>query len=218
MGMSKSWLGRITGHDSRKSFRRPQPLSTSDDPYDHIATYLAQTPKPVLFDVGANVGQTVLRLRHLFPDGIIHSFEPSPDTFKSLESNVGRTGNTVLNNVGVGATSGTLELIENTKSDMSSFLEPADTWGAVRKRTSVPVITVDEYCLINSIDRIDLLKVDTQGYDYEVLLGSAEMLRRRTIALILVEVIFDTMYNDIRRFDDLLYLLRAAQTARGIHV
>jgi FkbM family methyltransferase len=44
--------------------------------------------------------------------------------------------------------------------------------GAVVAETPVTVTTLDEYCAANGIERIDLLKNDTQGYELEVLRGA----------------------------------------------
>ena len=46
--------------------------------------------RPVVFDVGAHVGESVLFLRRLFPASVIHSFEPSIDSFSTLERPAGR--------------------------------------------------------------------------------------------------------------------------------
>lgn len=210
--MRKSWLNTAFVEAPRIALRRagfdinryPPPPYPYSDPYEDIPKFLATVEKPMLFDVGSNIGQTIQKMNKLFPDAIIHAFEPSPDTFRNLESNVECVKNLNLNNVGVGATSGTLELIENECSYMSSFLEPGDAWGAIQKRTNVPVVTVDEYCKAHSVDQIDFLKIDTQGYDYQVLLGGAEMLNRGKIDLVMAELVFDNMYEGMERCDVLL--------------
>jgi len=51
----------------------------------------------------------------------------------------------------------------------------------------VPTITVDDYCQEHRIDRIDLLKIDVEGAEYQVLCGARRMLAERRIACCLFE-------------------------------
>jgi FkbM family methyltransferase len=179
--------------------------------YDHIRDIkrlLSATEQPIVFDVGANVGQTVATFREALPQSVIHSFEPSPTAFKKLKQHAGVWKNVHLNNVGVGSSVGSLELLENLHSDMTSFLRPGSTaWGKVVNRTEVPVLTLDSYCAKQGIQVIDLLKTDTQGYDLEVLKGCEELMRANRIQAIFCEVNFSEMYEDMPRYDQLLGFL-----------
>src|SRR6478735_4922614 len=87
-----------------------------------LVTLLDATPAPVVFDVGANVGQSVTRFRDLWASCTIHSFEPSPQTFAKLQANTGGTAGVHLVNAGVGAVPGTMMLQHNERPVMSSFL------------------------------------------------------------------------------------------------
>jgi FkbM family methyltransferase len=127
----------------------------------------------------------------MFPRAIIHAFEPSPSTFAKLETAVSTDRNVVLNNCGVGAQDGTLEFSENRNSDMSSFLPLGpEAWSEVQGKIAVPVVTVDGYCGENALSRIDVLKIDTQGFDFEVLKGADRMLSNAQIRLVFMEVTF----------------------------
>jgi FkbM family methyltransferase len=172
------------------------------DPWDDMTSFLKDEKIPVLFDIGANVGQTALTMRGMFPRAIIHAFEPSPSTFAKLETAVSTDRNVVLNNCGVGAQDGTLEFSENRYSDMSSFLPLGpEGWGQVRGKIAVPVVTVDGYCGENAVSRIDVLKIDTQGFDFEVLKGADRMLCNAQIQLVFMEVTFARLYEGLPRFD-----------------
>jgi FkbM family methyltransferase len=172
------------------------------DPWDDMTCFLKDEKIPVLFDIGANVGQTALAMRGMFPRAIIHAFEPSPSTFAKLEAAVSTDRNVVLNNCGVGAQDGTLEFTENRNSDMSSFLPLGpEGWGEVLGKIAVPVVTVDGYCGENAVSRIDVLKIDTQGFDFEVLKGADRMLSNAQIRLVFMEVTFARLYEGLPRFD-----------------
>jgi FkbM family methyltransferase len=177
------------------------------NPLMDMAQLMRADARPVIFDVGANIGQSVRKFRNRFPTSLIHSFEPIPDTFRVLESNTEPYDDVVVTHALVGAQTGTQEIIENTDSTMSSVLELGpSSWGKERARHPVPVITVDDYCDDHAIDTIDVLKIDTQGYELEVLKGAARMLERGAIHLVYLEVIFSKMYDGMPTFDQIYKL------------
>ena len=113
-----------------------------------------------------------------------------------------------LNNLALGSKSTELKFFENSCSDMSSFLSPGkDHWGEIENVITVQVDTVDRYCRQHSIREIDLLKIDTQGYDLEVLRGAEQMLSQSLIKSVLVEITFIEIYQGAPRFDEVLSFL-----------
>ncbi|HEY7312126.1 MAG TPA: FkbM family methyltransferase, partial [Gemmataceae bacterium] len=170
-----------------------------------IGRLLAGVPAPTVFDVGANTGKSVFAFRGALPTCVLHSFEPSPSTFRHLEANTQGLENVWVVNAGVGSVPGAQVLIESKHSTMSSFLRPlqlprrtviSQTEAAVvlrpahvaeRKivgRTEVPVTTLDDYCRAAHVRGIDLLKIDTQGYELEVLRGATGLMAANAIKLI----------------------------------
>ncbi len=185
------------------------------DPYRDMLRLLGSKEQPVVFDVGSNIGQTVLELRTHFTDPAIHSFEPSPSTFDRLKQRTLGIPNLHLNNVAMGATAGRRVLIESAISQMSSILEPStECWGEVVANTAVDVETLDHYCSQNKITEIDVLKIDTQGFDYAVLQGGAEMLKNRRVRLLYIELIFSDMYRGQGSFEEIY----AYATERGFRL
>ena len=57
------------------------------------------------------------------------------------------------------------------------------------------VITLDDYCREMNISKINLLKIDVQGFENQVLKGAKEILEGGVVDLILVEIIFDDCYG-----------------------
>ena len=161
----------------------------------------------VIFDVGANAGQTIKRFSEAFESPVIHAFEPSQQTFADLQRNT-RLGSVHLNNFALGAEPGTLEFNENTISDMSSFHELGpDGWGSIQRRISVEVRTIDDYCVQNRISSIDILKSDTQGFDLEVLKGASRCFSQNRIHLIYIEITFSRTYKNQPRVDEIFKFL-----------
>lgn len=182
---------------------RTSPKSLGLSPYRDMSRLVAPA-QPVVFDVGANVGQTVAKMRKYLRSPVLHCFEPTPATFAKLSERCGQLDNVYLNNVGLADRAGELELHQLDSCEMNSFLPPAeDSWGNVVAREVVPVTTIDEYCVQRSIDRIDVLKTDTQGFDLDVIKGARQMIAENRVHLIYLELIFSHMYEGLPRFDEI---------------
>jgi FkbM family methyltransferase len=164
---------------------------------------LAATPAPLIFDVGANRGQTIERFRQGFERPVIHAFEPGRAAFAELQRRYDGRPGVILNNMALGSRSESRMFLDNDHDDMSSFLEPSATaWGAITSRYPVDVITLDEYCAGRGIGRIDILKIDTQGFDLQVLAGAQGLMQASAIHLIYTEIIFSKMYEGLPRLDE----------------
>ena len=92
-------------------------------------------PDPLIFDIGANIGQSVDDFWEVFPRSNVHCFEPSPSAFASLKENYGHSPGVTLNNVAMGSVSGEMALSENEHNVMSSLLDSGSAgWGRVIDR------------------------------------------------------------------------------------
>ncbi|HEX7190042.1 MAG TPA: FkbM family methyltransferase [Thermoanaerobaculia bacterium] len=173
------------------------------DAYSDIRKIVA-TDRPVIFDVGANRGETIERFRNVFARPDIHAFEPGRDTFAELQRRCAGVPDLHLNNFALGARSESRTFLHSEPDTMSSFLEPSvDAWGQIKDRYPVEVITIDDYCTARGIERIDVLKSDTQGFDLDVLAGAERMIAKRAIQLIFMEITFSDMYKGLPRFDEI---------------
>ena len=131
-------------------------LEMGQDAYSDIKQILAEKPSPVLFDVGANVGQTIDILLNLFPVAVIHGFEPGSTAFAQLLQTHSKIPNVRLNNSALGSNIGKRAFFENSLSVMSSFLPLGpDGWGQIVDEREISIDTIDNYCLRkrNLIDR-----------------------------------------------------------------
>jgi FkbM family methyltransferase len=178
------------------------------NPLADMQRFLAHHDAPLICDVGANYGQSVRAFKQAFPRSTIHSFEPSPTTFQALSRNCRELTGVSPWNCGVGSSNATLTFHENENPDMSSFLTPGATcWGKVVRSTDVPVVTLDSFAATHGIEFVHLLKSDTQGYDFEVFKGAAELMRQNRIGMIYFEFIFSDMYASLPRFDEVFRFL-----------
>lgn len=184
---------------------------TGSSLFDDLKVILGKK-SPVCIDVGANEGQTIDHLLSRFPQCYIHSFEPSKDTFKILKEKT--YGDRVyLNNYALGRHRQRREFINYESSDLSSFLHmDANAENrfrdiAEKKREMVDIETLDHYLDQHKIENIDLLKIDTQGFDLEVLLGAEKSLQNGIINNVLIELNFIPIYEGQSSSSDVSALL-----------
>lgn len=167
---------------------------TGVDLFHDARALLGGKSDAVLFDVGANVGQTVQEFLATFHNPRILSFEPSPATFETLRAKYGGRSGICLENIALGDNDGTLPFhVTRGQSVNDSLLRP--TWEPEAKEVPVRVETLDGYCERHGIEAIDLLKIDTQGNDLNVLRGAKRLLHERRIRLFSVEVLCTAMYD-----------------------
>jgi FkbM family methyltransferase len=137
----------------------------------------------VVFDVGANIGQSFREFRRHYPGAAIYCFEPVAATFRQLTEAIGSDGNAHAFQVALAARAGDGRMKLEGSPDMFSF---ADNDYAGPSET-VKLDTIDSFCTEHAIDRIGYLKIDTEGADLDVLKGARIALAEQRIDAIEVE-------------------------------
>ena len=173
---------------------------------------------PIIFDVGGNKGQSIEKYLKIFDKPIIHSFEPIKTEFDYMCSKFRNNKNIYLNNFALGDKTEEKEFNVAAKTGNSSFnkINLGTDWLKVRSKqyntseegyiTSVQkvnIIKLDDYCKDNNISVIDLVKIDTQGYEDKVLEGSLDSIKQNKIKAIVTEIMFDNIYDKYFSFSDL---------------
>jgi FkbM family methyltransferase len=166
----------------------------------------------VIFDVGAHVGDTVAKYRSLFPKAHIHCFEPFPGSYDRLAANVAGKARTHLHRVALADREGATKLNINrsaaTNSLLSSDSRGSFYWGEHKLETesAIDVVTntVDRVRLQESIDHIDILKIDVQGAEYAVLQGADATLRQHVVDVLYMELIVAPTYIGQHRLQEYL--------------
>lgn len=159
---------------------------------------LVRHNRPLVFDVGANIGQSVDAFTKTFPECRMISFEPCASTFEILKRKVEGMKNIKPEELGLGNKKEQRSFREYSRSHMNSFLPPgkdASAYGELERESVAEISTVDDYCSEHGISVIDVLKSDAQGLDLEVLEGAAEMFRQHRIHLVYLEVVFSEIYQ-----------------------
>lgn len=153
-------------------------------------------PGMVAFDVGANIGEiSLLFSRFVGGQGQVHSFECSPNTFKRLNEivTISNRKNIKQNCICLSDAISTAELYifdDDHASWNTMANRPLHEYGIKIKPTSiqkVPTTTIDAYCESHNIQKIDLLKIDVEGAEYQVLKGASRMMREHRIQCVIFE-------------------------------
>lgn len=147
-------------------------------------------------DIGANVGYVSCSLLHKFPAAKVVSVEPQNDVFDLLRSNVGALGGTraIALNVAVGEHNGVARMrrVEGNSGACrvvdSSSKEPGS------ESTEARLVTADEVIRMAAIERIELIKIDVEGYELQVLRSLVPALLRFRPKAILFEHGGDSVY------------------------
>lgn len=160
----------------------------------------------IMFDVGANTGQTARKMREIFPSARVHSFEPVPASFQQLSLQM--AGEVTCHNFAFGSQSGQVEITATATSSGNSIQDAGKSRAPV---VSVPVETGAAFCSMQNIDRLSFLKIDTEGHDLEVLVGFLPMLVERRVDAIQVEASMNALNRRHVQLSAFLGLLEPVQ-------
>ena len=204
---------RNLGYNIRKIHKEEKIFLSFDEIYKKIFK-----KKITIFDIGGNKGQSIDRFLKYFPNAKIYSFEPLKKEFIYLKEKYDGHKNIILNNIALGERKHKKKFYINAKSATSSFnkLKKGSDWLKLRskenktklnsftlKTEKIEITTLDDYCKSNRISKIDILKIDTQGYEDKILDGSKLILKRGGISAIECEIMFDNVYNRYLTFSDI---------------
>lgn len=144
----------------------------------------------IVFDVGANVGQTASEFVQYFPSAEIHCFEPISKPFEILRNNFESNHRVHCYHQALGAENGELNIVINDDpiSTTNSLIHQGRHSQNKAKHETVEVISIDSFLVKHNIPRIDFLKIDVEGFELEVLKGAANAFDYNQVRLVLCEV------------------------------
>lgn len=160
----------------------------------------------VILDIGANIGNYTVMLRKNNISLPIFAFEPHPVAFKKLEETARKHQFTAVpEGAGESCTTTTIyDYTANGGSEHASMYK--DVFSTLRHSSAAGVVisltTIDDFVARNNIQRIALLKIDTEGNELNVLKGAVDTIRRKLADIIQIEfnemnVISRTFFRDI---------------------
>ena len=172
----------------------------------HLTSLFYQKIKPgmIAVDIGANIGY----FSALFAskDAYVHAFEPNPAMSQIIYKNIfinnvrsilikdelGRS-KSVVNQCAVGASIGTTKMDFNpyitggASLKKTAFREPVFCELDQTKSVEIDIVTLDEYAKINSLQSVDIIKIDVEGFEEEALKGAENLIRRSPELMLCME-------------------------------
>ena len=196
---------------------------------EKVLKLLVDSNSPTILDVGANNGSSLVEFKKWWPNSKVHCFEPQSECWDELDDLSNEFTNVHINKFALGnkndeskefyshdlntGISGFNKInIESKDSiDLSKLSNDSKSLENHKKtinhKRNVQVKRLDEY--INNdknINQIDLLKIDTQGYELEILEGLGTELNK--VRILITELMFYDYYEKSLSFYELESILR----------
>ena len=150
----------------------------------------------VVFDVGANVGDWTSLALKINPNAQYHCFEPSLPTFRALSAHP-FPANVTRNAFGLGAAAEERKLfVYGGGLGSNSLYFRTGLPDTQQFEETIAIRTLDDYCVEQSIESVDFVKIDVEGHELAVLKGASRMLTRGAIGAIQFE--YGGCYIDAR--------------------
>lgn len=165
--------------------------------YQHDIDRLSKifgTTVNVFFDIGANTGQTAAAALKNFPAAEVYAFEPHEPSFLALKNGISNPRCKPFN-LALSDKSGQASFFAYGNTALCNSLVEDSQYAAhshhPAKVVTVECETLDNFCKTQGVERIDVLKVDTEGHDLAVLRGAEKVLNEHRVRFLYIE--FNTM-------------------------
>jgi FkbM family methyltransferase len=152
-----------------------------------ITRYIPGFIPSVIFDVGANVGQSVKVFADAFPEAAIYAFEPVGSVFRTLAAAIEGRPRVQAFNVALSRRLGRAHITNGRTSVSNRIVESPNVFDR-RRMEAVAVTSGDAFAAEHGIDRVGFLKIDAEGHDLDVLIGFQRMLTEGRVDLLEAEV------------------------------
>lgn len=158
----------------------------------------------IVIDIGGNIGMFSAYAAKENVSGKIYAFEPIKENYEIFKENIllnNMQSNVNVNNVAVAKVAGKVEMnIFDAGNSGTSSLYNKDNKES--RKTEVEAINLENFILVNNIKRIDFLKVDCEGAEYEIILNLPKEVLN-IIDKMVIESHLNTEHDEI----DLIYFL-----------
>ncbi|MBU3578636.1 FkbM family methyltransferase [Polynucleobacter sp. 73C-SIWE] len=132
----------------------------------------------IFLDLGSHIGfYALIAARIVGETGHVYAFEPTPATRDTLDKNVidnGLKNIITVESFGVSDCSKNVNFIVNSDSSECNKISQFDE--GVENLIKIKTISIDKYAIINSIKKINLVKMDIEGAEYQAIIGMRKII------------------------------------------
>jgi FkbM family methyltransferase len=149
----------------------------------------------VIFDVGANLGIYSLTSAAINPEARLFAFEPTAAIAAHLRRTLEENDLNMITVVekAVARTSGTAVLnLWGSKAEGNEGMNFVTQEAVATESVTIETVSLDDFCKLQGIEQIDLLKIDIQGNEPEALRGAERLLSEGRIRCIFTELNWET--------------------------
>jgi FkbM family methyltransferase len=169
---------RVAGHPDDEAFFKLKSVVSAHKGLAALAGAVL-TPNSNVCDIGANLGVTSLMLAGQVPHGRVYAFEPSPKTAACLRATVAASGlnniDTIEAAIGAGQERVSLHVADTFSAGTHIVTQRHLSCGAMASAT-VEMNTLDFFLQSKDAGKIDLIKIDTEGFEIDVIMGAKDTL------------------------------------------
>lgn len=136
-------------------------------------------PNFIVLDIGTNIGSTLLQFANkIGENGRVYGFEPDPINFKACKENIklNTFNNLKVENIGLGDEKGSFNLVVDTETNRGGNRIELKTQD--KNTTTIKVECLDDWIIKNKIKKIDLIKIDVEGFETNVVKGGLTILKK----------------------------------------
>jgi FkbM family methyltransferase len=144
-----------------------------------LKLYRLVSKNDTIIDVGSNMGETIMNFSKIAGEkGEVHGFEPDRINYQRCVENLNLNNfsNIYLNNVGLGNIAREFKIKVDTPSNRGGNRITSDTNDP--NTEIINIITLDDYIRNKGIKKINLIKIDVEGFELNVLKGAEESLKQ----------------------------------------
>ena len=178
-------------------------IITKENLLSVIQPYLSKSPQ--ILEAGAFNGKDTYAMAQFWPEATIYAFEPVPEIFATLCMQTQQCANVHCYPLALSNRNGVATFYNAQYIHKPNKLCPAGSLLAPKERllhssiiypktSSVPTITLDDWALGNSIERLDFIWLDLQGHELAVLQAGTQILK--SVTLLYLEVNFIEAYYE----------------------
>lgn len=177
----------------------------------NLFDFLKSRKVNLVIDVGANTGQFARHLRKEGYSGRIISFEPISEIFEQLQTSADGDKNWTVFNIAIGAKPGQATINIAKKSEFSSLLPQAgtilshDSEAETIRTQEIKIARLDDVVSVSENDAV-FLKIDTQGFEQDVLSGAHNILA--VASGVMMELPIIHLYEGVWSMEEALKYMR----------